>query len=411
MSDHDLFRKEAVEARQRVEGEVILASPPASWSVLTVLLFICVMGLGLLAFGQYARQETVKGWVVPEMGVARVTSQTGGVISEVYVEVGDSVQAGQPVAKISLDITLLDGQGAAETALVSLDEQILQLENSLEGVRVRNKLEQANLQRRQAALASEATQLVEQIRLQEERLALAKRQLESVEDLIDQDAASVNDLQRRQEAVIIQQQALADFRQRKVALDNEFAAATSESQVAPIASEIEISNIKRQLADLRRQRAESAMRGEYQLVASRDGQIASILLTSGSSIRAGQTILTVLPGGGNLQAQLFAPTRAAGFIKPGQEVDLLYDAFPYQQFGVGEGIVKSISRTILDPDDLIEGPQVNEPVYRVIVDLGSDKIEAFGETFPLQPGMALQGRIILERRPLWSWIVAPLRRE
>ena len=400
-----------IEANQRLEGGVILASPPASWSYLALLLSICALGVIVLIFGQYARQETVSGWIVPEKGVARVISQTNGVVEAVYVEVGDSVQVGQPLARISLDTTLTDGQGAAETVLDSLDEQIAQLEASLGDVQRRNDLERADLQRRQNAIMSEAAQLDEQIRLQQERLSLADRQLQSVQDLIDQDAASVNDLQRRQEAVIIQRQALADLRQRKASLDDELSTVASRERIAPIASEIEISTIKRQLADLRRQRAESATRGEYQLVSSSDGQVASILATDGASMRAGQTMLTILPGGGGaLQAQLLAPTRAAGFIKPGQEVELLYDAFPYQQFGVGEGIVKSISKTILDPDDLVEGPRVTEPVYRVIVEIDTTEIEAFGEVFPLQPGMSLQGRIVFERRPLWLWIVAPLRR-
>ena len=40
-------------------------------------------------------------------------------------------------------------------------------------------------------------------------------------------------------------------------------------------------------------------------------------------------------------------TRAAGFVKPGQQVRILYDAFPYQNFGTYRGTIVNVSRTIV----------------------------------------------------------------
>jgi hypothetical protein len=44
-----------------------------------------------------------------------------------------------------------------------------------------------------------------------------------------------------------------------------------------------------------------------------------------------------------LQAEIYIPSRAIGFVKPGQEVRLLYDAFPYQRFGAYRGRVVAAS--------------------------------------------------------------------
>jgi len=60
----------------------------------------------------------------------------------------------------------------------------------------------------------------------------------------------------------------------------------------------------------------------------------------------------IVPEGSGLQATLLAPSRSAGFLKAGQDVNLLVDAFPYQKFGVQKGIIKDISATPYRPGEL-----------------------------------------------------------
>ena len=44
-------------------------------------------------------------------------------------------------------------------------------------------------------------------------------------------------------------------------------------------------------------------------------------------------LLSILPAGSKLEAQLFTPSRSIGFVRVGQQVLLRYQAFPYQKFG------------------------------------------------------------------------------
>jgi membrane fusion protein len=53
----------------------------------------------------------------------------------------------------------------------------------------------------------------------------------------------------------------------------------------------------------------------------------------------------IVPNDSVLQAELFVPTRAIGLVQPGHEVRILYEAFPYQQFGTYSG---KVSRDNLD---------------------------------------------------------------
>jgi membrane fusion protein len=115
-----------------------------------------------------------------------------------------------------------------------------------------------------------------------------------------------------------------------------------------------------------------------------------------------------VPAGGILQAEIYIPSRAMGFVKPDQEVRLLYDAFPYQRFGAYRGRVVRVSQAILASSDVPAVISAKEPVYRAVVALEKQTIEAEGQIIPLQSGGQLTANIILDRRTLIEWILSPL---
>lgn len=118
--------------------------------------------------------------------------------------------------------------------------------------------------------------------------------------------------------------------------------------------------------------------------------------------------MEILPDDSVLQAELFVPTRAIGFVQPGQAVRILYDAFPYQQFGAYHGRVIEVSQTILTKTDTIGPIELKEPAYRVTVALDRPDIDAYGKRIPLQADMLLRADIILEKRTLLRWFLDPL---
>src|SRR5262249_15069423 len=105
---------------------------------------------------------------------------------------------------------------------------------------------------------------------------------------------------------------------------------------------------------------------------------------------------------------LFFPTRAFGFVRPGQQVRILYDAFPYQKFGTYGGRVTKVSHTILTSSDSTGPIILKEPAYRVTVALERSDVDAYGLKVPLQPDMLLRADVILEQRSLMRWLLDPL---
>jgi membrane fusion protein len=94
---------------------------------------------------------------------------------------------------------------------------------------------------------------------------------------------------------------------------------------------------------------------------------------------------------------------------------LRYAAFPYQKFGMHEGVVASLSRSAISPSEMTQRLSgltalygANEPVYQITVDLKSQSVNAYGNLVPLQPGMQLEADVLLEKRRLIEWMLEPL---
>jgi hypothetical protein len=121
--------------------------------------------------------------------------------------------------------------------------------------------------------------------------------------------------------------------------------------------------------------------------------------------------LLVLDRDARLQAQLFAPSSALGFIHAQQPVQLRVAAFPHQRFGHQAGQVQQVSATPLPADELAAlrlASQPIEPLYRVTVTLEQQHVMANGRAQPLVAGMQLEADVPLERRRLIEWLFAPV---
>jgi membrane fusion protein len=119
-------------------------------------------------------------------------------------------------------------------------------------------------------------------------------------------------------------------------------------------------------------------------------------------------IATILPRGSGLHVQLLVPTRAIGFVQPGNEVVLRYDAFPFQRFGQHRGVVERVGRTVWSAGEKVGPVSVREPVYRVDVKLDRQTVAAGGQEMQLMPGMVVNADILQERRTVFEWVFEPV---
>lgn len=148
---------------------------------------------------------------------------------------------------------------------------------------------------------------------------------------------------------------------------------------------------------------------DYAIRAPEDGSISVLTGNVGDRTTERYDMIgSIIPKGAYLQGVLYVPSDAIGFIKIGQKVLLKYQAFPYQQFGLYESTIISIDRSILSAQDIKTAINLNTPFYRVIVNIEQQEISAYGNKYPLVPGMQFEAIILIENRKLWQWVLAPI---
>ncbi|MDL5029147.1 HlyD family efflux transporter periplasmic adaptor subunit [Vibrio sp. TMPB1044] len=71
----------------------------------------------------------------------------------------------------------------------------------------------------------------------------------------------------------------------------------------------------------------------------------------GSQVSPSTPILSIIPTNSPLELELLLPTRSAGFFQQGDTVNIRFDAFPYQKFGLMTDAITSIDKALILPSD------------------------------------------------------------
>lgn len=404
-----LFRQEAIDAqREKLLGEVSIARPVPLW-VFTLLAATVAVALAVFAFrGEYTRRERVEGFLSPAEGAARLLAPQAGSIAELLVKEGDEVAAGAPIALLSLERSTASGATSSELMQRELRARIATLEGEKEQARLLAGQQATLLKRRIADLSNERVQLDSEIRLQEARVASAGQDLQRVLDLVKERFVSESAVAKARNDLLDQEAKLASLRRQRLAIERDLNNARAELPTVETRAQQTVDQLDRERGELQQDLVQEQTRRETMIRAPIAGVVTNIAAVRGESVAADAPLATLLPKGSGLRAQLLVPTRAIGFVKPGNEVVLRYEAFPFQRFGQFRGKVASISRTVWSPGDKVGPMTVREPVYRIDVDLERQSVAAAGQEFPLRPGMLVGADILLEKRTVFEWVFEPV---
>ncbi len=123
---------------------------------------------------------------------------------------------------------------------------------------------------------------------------------------------------------------------------------------------------------------------------------------AGAVVQDGEVLADLACGGEDLQAEVSVTPIGTGRIQPGQDVRLLYDAFPYQRYGIKLGTVRWVSPASVTVRD--------RQVFRVLVTLDEQTLHVRkGETRRLMAGMGGRADVIVGRRSLIAYAFEPVR--
>lgn len=411
MSD-SLFRKEVLEARQsRWLGGISLGQPVPLWVLCGCAIAIAAAVVVFLTFGEYTRRTRVVGQLVPTLGLANVSAPAAGTLSQVRVEEGEHVLAGQVLAVVTVPRATLAG-GDTNQAL----EQTLEQRRT--GTAAGFASQRQQLEAQQAGVLAQASDAQGELAQIEAELNTRRRQQQLADETLARYKALrvkqyVTDLQvQQQESVALEQLSQVQALERQALAARRLLAQLNQAnhelpaQIAALSAAEQ-----RDSASLSQESLETKSKAEAVIQAPVSGTITALLGQPGQAVQPGQTVLSMLPAASNLEAQLLVPSRAVGFISPGDTVLLRYQAYPYQKFGHYGGHVAQISRSALSSGELgtlIGNADAGEPYYRVIVSLDQQSVHAYGKDEPLKPGLLLEADILGEHRKLWEWAFEPL---
>lgn len=412
-----LFRQQAIDAQQTSHlGRIVMIRPFSFAVITTVSVVLGLLLISLFYFGSYTRRTSVMGQLMPVQGLVRVFPIQTGIVTAREVQEGQKVQQGQLLYSISSERT--SGQGQAIQAQIS--QQVSQRTESIrleiEKTRDVHRDEYTQQQDRVAGLQRELAQLDDLITEQQRRVDLSKKAVERYRSLSNSGFASQEQLQSQQEQLLDQSSRLQSLQRERTTLQAELQRQRNELETLPLRQQTILSQLDRMLNQTRQELTESEARRTLRVLAPEAGVVTNILAEVGQVAEPSRPMLAIVPQHSPLEAQLYVPSQAMGFVREGQTVLMRYQAFPYQKFGQAKGVVSSIARTALSPAELAANglaliPSLqanNEPVYRIHVKLQQQTINAYGQPQALQAGMVLDADILQERRRLYEWVLEPL---
>jgi membrane fusion protein len=399
---------------QTGDGTATAAIPvflPVSARVITAAAALITIGIvTALSLGHYTRSAHGSGILLPAGGLIQLTAVARGTVSRVTVRQGDAVRVDDSLITISSERT---SASIGKTDATITEQLTLQRQRTDADLNDLSDLERARAAARERSIGILAAQLAQiQAMLKIRRLESqnARNFIEKITSTVAKGTVSgMQLLQLERDALESEAQVVALKRQH-LEVEQQLASARSELLELPLTVAAQRRDLERRRADIDQALAQNEVQRASVLRAPQDGNVAAILVVPGENVQPGQALLAIVPKNSILVAQIFIASRSAGFVAPGRRVALRYQAYPYQKFGLHTGRVINVSESALSPEQVsaLLGRSVQEPMYRVEVDLDSQTVDTYGTAERLKPGMALDAEIQVDRRTLLEWLFEPL---
>ena len=401
-----LFRPEVVQARrQDWLGRISLAQPMPVWVGAVFALLAAGAVACLLLFGEYAHRSRVGGQLVPDLGVSTVVAPTSGMVGRMTVEEGASVARDQALVRIDLPRVAASGADAHTGIGRGLDDRDSSSAQLAQAQLAQLAVQEQGQHRQLAMLRTELGQVRAGIATRDAQVRLGRETADRYREVAASGYVSVVQVRQQEQAMLEMLNARQVLERQATALAREIAGLEQALAGLPAQREAIEATARREHALLAQERYRHEADGGVLVKAPLAGLVAHRFVEPGQAVQAGQPLLSLLPEGARLQAQLQVPSRAIGFIRPGDRVRLRYQAYPFQKFGHQGGRVARISRSAVSP---VAGAPSSEPHYRILVALDRQDVLAYGRPEPLRPGMLLEADILGERRKLHEWLLEPL---
>jgi membrane fusion protein len=405
-----LFRADAVAAHRRAElGRVVIVSPMTLRVLGAAFVALAAAMAALSYFGTYTAHRTLQGRLVTERRSIDVRSPQLGTVLEKRVTEGQIVERGDTLYVISSERTS-SARGATQQAVGDqLDSRRRSLLEQIVNTRALARMEREATAESIAMLAAEARELDDAAAGQADRSELARGIAERYERVRAMGFVSEEQLLGKRADLLEQRGRLHSLTRERSTVARQLADLSGQVAAAAVRYDNQVAELERAVAETELQIAENEARRAISVAAPDAGVVTGVRADVGEPVDSSTPLAFIVPIASDLRAELYAPSRAVGFLAVGQDVQLRYESYPYQKFGHYRGRVAAISRTALAPPATASAASGRgEPMYEVVVALERQTVTAYGEARPLRSGMAVEADVLLETRRLYEWVFEPL---
>ena len=420
-------------------------SPP---SPLPRLILYLLAGLfaGLLVWALVGRLDVIAvapGKLVPTSYVKVVQPADAGIIKEILVREGDRVQAGQVLVRMDaaiseadtrqlesqlqvtgLQLRRIDAELGGKSPELVPDDDSAAFDQMLAQYRAHRQAHLDALASERAALSRAEQELMrarrEEAKLRE-TLPIYEDQERAWKQLVDEGfAGRLQAEERKRQRIEAEQElkgqahtiqgaraSIQQSRERIAQLESNYRQGLYSERVELLA----------RYQTLTQEWEKQTHRNELlELKASQEGFVKDLAThTVGAVLQPGTVLMTLVPADEPLRAEVWVDNRDRGFVHEGQAVKVKVAPFPFQKYGMVEGVVKYVSADASESQrnagpEAQNGPPTPAYQFRSILELKSQHLEANGVRHTLKPGMQVDAEISLGERTVMEYLLSPVRK-
>jgi hemolysin D len=420
---------------------------PLGRQVLWALLLLLAALLLWALLGKLDIVAVAEGKLIPHSYLKIVQPAESGIVKEILVREGDEVKTGQVLMRMDMLISeaerkAIEADYQRKRATLARIDAELANQPYVAGddvpaglAREMTAQYQANRAALDAALAEERSRLMryrhdlassEQVRSKlVETLPHYQAQDQAFDKLVKEGyAGSLMGSDKKRERIEKEQELK---NQKHLIESNRAYVSQSEKRLAQIDSDYrrqlhsERNEVHGEAEKLAQEVAKQAHRQSLlELKATQDSVVKDLAThTVGTVVQPGTVLLTLVPQDEILRAEVWISNEDIGFVRSGQPVKLKFAAFPFQKYGMVEGVVEHVSADSADsntssggggsPNDKAPG-QGMPLVYKALITLKAMHLEMHDQHYALNAGMQANAEILLGTRTVMEYLLSPLRK-
>jgi adhesin transport system membrane fusion protein len=390
-----------------------LRTPRTSRMLLAATLALLVT---FLTWAHFAILDEVKrgnARVIPAQQIQVVQSLEGGIIDQILVHEGTTVQRGQPLMRIN-DTKFASEFGEVRERRAAVAARVARLEAEVQGlstlvfpeelVKVAPRAvqtEKSVFETRANKLAQDIDVLTQQEARLTENLKLLNREVELTRKLYAQKVVPEIEMIRLEGRASETRGQLAETKARIINVRASFRSQADED-LAKSKGDLAVldENIKSAQDRVRRTELQAPVYGIVNKIN---------LTTVGAVVQPAANLIEIVPLDDTLLVEGRIRPQDIAFIRPGQDAVVKITAYDSSVYGSLKGKVERISADTIVDEKASDRNERQETFYRVIVRTEKNHLGTSEHALPIIPGMVATVEVLTGEKSVLDYLIKPAR--